>query len=148
MQAWIFGTFLGDLSRSEKLEIKIVARTEHDALVKSRTKIFFKFCGLLRKPKLYDIVWPLVPYSNHTYIPPMIMGSHPVGNYHLNLNYACFLDFKPNPGLKWFIQMSYMSVLKQFLFWNNLTTAVYWSILNSFSQYRVVTDLKFNSKYV
>ena len=30
-----------------------VARTEHDALVKSTTKIFFKFCGLLRKPKLY-----------------------------------------------------------------------------------------------
>ena len=27
-----------------------VARTEHDALVKSTTKIF---CGLLRKPKLY-----------------------------------------------------------------------------------------------
>ena len=28
-------------------------RTEHDAHVKSTTKIFFKFCGLLRKPKLY-----------------------------------------------------------------------------------------------
>ena len=30
-----------------------VARTKHDALVKSTTMIFFKFCGLLRKPKLY-----------------------------------------------------------------------------------------------
>ena len=30
-----------------------VARTEHNALVESTTKIFFKFCGLLRKPKLY-----------------------------------------------------------------------------------------------
>jgi hypothetical protein len=29
-----------------------VARTEQDALVKSTTKIFFRFCGLLRKPKL------------------------------------------------------------------------------------------------
>ena len=30
-----------------------VGRTEHDTLVKSTTNIFFKFCGLLRKPKLY-----------------------------------------------------------------------------------------------
>ena len=30
-----------------------VARTEHNTLVKSTSKIFFKFCGLLRKPKLY-----------------------------------------------------------------------------------------------
>ena len=30
-----------------------VARIEHDTLVKSTTKIFFKFRGLLRKPKLY-----------------------------------------------------------------------------------------------
>jgi hypothetical protein len=30
-----------------------VARIEHDALVKSTTRIFFKFCGLLRKPKDY-----------------------------------------------------------------------------------------------
>ena len=29
-----------------------VVRTEHDALVKSTTKIFFKFSGLLRKSKL------------------------------------------------------------------------------------------------
>ena len=29
-----------------------VAHTEHDALVKSTTKIFFKFGGLLKKPKL------------------------------------------------------------------------------------------------
>ena len=29
-----------------------VARTEHDALVKSTTNFFVKFCGLLRKPKL------------------------------------------------------------------------------------------------
>ena len=32
-----------------------VASTEHDALAKSTTKFLFKFCGLLRKPKLYPI---------------------------------------------------------------------------------------------
>ena len=38
-----------------------VAPTEHDALVKRTTKIFFKFCGLLRKPKLYYLVkWILL----------------------------------------------------------------------------------------
>ena len=33
-----------------------VAGIEHDALVKSTTKIFFKFCGLLRKPELYATI--------------------------------------------------------------------------------------------
>ena len=32
-----------------------VACTEHDALVKSTTKIFFKFCDLLRKPKQFNL---------------------------------------------------------------------------------------------
>ena len=31
---------------------RLDARTEHDVLVKSTTKIFFKFSGLLRIPKL------------------------------------------------------------------------------------------------
>ena len=32
-----------------------VAPTEHDALVKSTTKIFFKFCGLLRNPNFNSV---------------------------------------------------------------------------------------------
>ena len=36
-----------------KIFVDFLTSTEHDALVKSTTKIFFKFCDLLRKPKLY-----------------------------------------------------------------------------------------------
>ena len=47
------------------------ACTEHDAFVKSMTKIVFKLCGLLRKPNLYQRRQQLSrAYSSNSYTVP------------------------------------------------------------------------------
>ena len=53
-KVWIIQLVHICLKSLRRFDKYAVARTEHEALVKGMMKIFFKFCGLLKKPKLYQ----------------------------------------------------------------------------------------------